>query len=95
MKKLQLLLNQWLEQSNEQLFQIGQNNPVLKQFQIHCNGLRNRNELLMALYLAVSRFAEENSFNIMLMRNNNFKDLQPEWHDLLSEKHIYKTFLHK
>lgn len=95
MKKMQMLLNQWIEQSDEELFQVGQNNPVLKQFQILCNGLRNRNELFMALYLSVSRFAEEHSFSVMLMRNNNFKDLQPEWYELFSPLEIYQTLLLK
>ena len=82
---MQYLLNQWLEQTNEQMFKADQTNPVLKQFQILCNGLRNRNEVLMAMYLACKWFHEENAFKIMLLRNNNFKELEPEWHDLFTK----------
>ena len=44
----------------------------------------------MGLYLAVSRFNSAKMFQSLLVKNNSFKDLQPEWHLLFTERNIFQ-----
>ena len=42
-------------------------------------------EVYMALYLAVTRFDGQRVFQTLLTRNNNFKDLKPDWYLMFNE----------
>ena len=44
----------------------------------------------MALYLAVTRFDDEKIFSTLLVKNNSFKELQPDWYLLFTEKNIFQ-----
>jgi len=39
----------------------------------------------MALYLAVTRFDTQRVFQTLLMKNNHFKDMKPDWYLILNE----------
>ena len=50
----------------------------------------HRDEILIALYLAVTRFAEVKIFQTLLTRNNSFMNLKPEWNLLFTEQNIFR-----
>ena len=54
--------------------------PLRREFEKACNHLRDRDEVLVALYLSVTRFNSAKVFQSLLVRNNSFKELQPDWY---------------
>lgn len=63
--------------------------PLRREFEKACNQLRDRDEVLMALFLSVTRFNSAKLFQSILVRNNSFKELQPDWYLLFQEKNIF------
>jgi hypothetical protein len=64
-------------------------NRIIFEFQKLANQLLDKDEVLMALYLCVSRFLNPNAFQAMLVRNGSFKDLQPLWYLLFTERNVF------
>jgi hypothetical protein len=44
----------------------------------------------MALYIAIRLLGDQKIFTSILVRNDSFKDIQPSWNLLFTEKNIFK-----
>lgn len=80
MKKLSVLLNKYIEQDMGKYLNSHQFQPINQEFTALAGPLRDRFEILMVLFLSVTRFNSRQVFTSLLSRNNNFKDLQPDWY---------------
>ena len=87
MKQMRELLKQYL------LIGGFQQQQIINQFGQLCNGLYDKDEVLMSLYLCVSRFGLQQHFQSILVRNHSFKDIQPAWNILLTEKNIFSKLV--
>ena len=65
--------------------------PIVEEFQRLTERLLDRDEVLMALYLAVTRFNQVGIFNFLLVKNHSFQELEPEWYLLFTEKNVFAT----
>jgi len=51
--------------------------------------LLDKDEVLIALYLLVTRFVNQRVFQALLVKNSSFKDIQPGWNLLFTEPNIF------
>lgn len=64
-------------------------NEVHREFQRLVLGFADRNEIMAALYLCVTRFDNKLVFEQLLSRNNFFQDIEPDWCVLFSTSNIF------
>jgi len=84
MVKMKLIYDQYKTEHTEETQMRSMND-----FQKLANGLLDKDEVLMALYLSVTRFLSQKLFQTLLVRHNSFKDLQPGWFLLFTEHSIF------
>jgi hypothetical protein len=94
MKELRIMVNQFKETIISKHMVQGQRERVIddlvKQFKSFSSKLRDKGEVLMALYISIRLMGDQKIFESLLVRNDSFKDIQPSWNLLFTEKNIFK-----
>ena len=94
MKELRAMVNQFKETIISKHMVQGQRERVIddlvKQFKSFSSKLRDKGEVLMALYISIRLMGDQKIFESLLVRNDSFKDIQPSWNLLFTEKNIFK-----
>lgn len=80
MLQMQSILAKIVEQASGKYANPDLFRNLQREFQSFARKLHVSNEVLMALYIAMSRLEDESIFNMLLKAHGCFVDMEPEWH---------------
>ena len=84
MKEMRLMLANYTAETKDKV-----QNQIATRFQQFCGTLIDKDEVLMALYLCVTRFMSPRTFQSLLVKNGSFKDIVHPWFLLFTEQNIF------